>query len=74
MTDKVSRELARFAAETRYEEVPKESINNSKLLLLDSIGCALAGITTEPGKMAIALAKRLGIMDDDDIKGFEPFL
>jgi len=44
MADRVSKELARFAAETSYGDIPDLTKNNLKLLLLDSIGCALAGI------------------------------
>ncbi len=70
MEDKISRELAGFAAETRWEELPDDVIENAKMLLLDSIGCALAGISTDPGKMAIALAKRMG--DKIDFKQTGP--
>ncbi len=53
-------ELARFTLETRYEDLPEPVVHTTKNLILDSIGCALAGITTDPGKMAITLAKMLG--------------
>ena len=53
-------ELVRFILDTNYEDLPEPIINTTKNLFLDSIGCALAGITTDPGKMAIALAKPLG--------------
>jgi 2-methylcitrate dehydratase PrpD len=52
--------LSRFAVETRWEDLPQPVINGTKLLFLDSIGCGLAGIVTDPGKMIIALTKRLG--------------
>src|SRR3972149_11539434 len=70
MADRVSKELARFAAETSYGDIPDLTKNNLKLLLLDSIGCALAGITTDPGKMALTMAKRLGGPPESSIFGF----
>ncbi len=52
--------LARFTIETTWKDLPEPVIKDTKLFLLDSIGCALAGVATDPGKMIIALAKRLG--------------
>jgi 2-methylcitrate dehydratase PrpD len=69
MKDQISQELARFAVETRYEDLPQVIVDNFKLLFLDSIGCALAGITTDPGKMVLALAKRLGGPPESSIIG-----
>ncbi len=56
----LAQELAEFAVRTRYADLPNKVVRDTKMLLLDSIGCALAGITADPGKMAVALAKRLG--------------
>jgi len=52
--------LADFAATTRYEDLPQDVIDTTKHFLLDSIGCGLGGITTDPGKIAISVAKSLG--------------
>lgn len=61
--------LSRFAVETRWEDLPPSVIQGTKLLLLDSIGCALAGIATDPAKMIIALARRLGGPPESSIIG-----
>jgi 2-methylcitrate dehydratase PrpD len=53
-------ELVRFTLDTKFEDLPEPIVNTTKNLLLDSIGCALAAITTDPGKMAISVAKMLG--------------
>jgi len=53
-------ELVNFILDTKFEVLPDPVVHTTKKLLLDSIGCALAGITTDPGKMAISLAKMLG--------------
>jgi 2-methylcitrate dehydratase PrpD len=62
-------ELARFTIETKWEDLPAPVVHETKRLLLDSIGCALAGITIDPGKMAIALARRLGGPPESSIIG-----
>ena len=53
-------ELANFALDTKYKDLPTPVIKTTKELILDSIGCALGGTTTDPGKMAIKLSKMLG--------------
>jgi len=40
-----ARRLARFARELRYDELPKEVIDKAKELILDQVGCELAGST-----------------------------
>jgi 2-methylcitrate dehydratase PrpD len=53
-------ELAGFVVDTRYEDLPEKAIHDAKFLFLDSIGCALAGLSIDSGKMGVALARRLG--------------
>jgi 2-methylcitrate dehydratase PrpD len=65
----ISEELARFAVETKYEELPEQVVHEAKRVLLDSIGCALAGITTDKGKMTLALGRRLGGPGESTIIG-----
>lgn len=59
MSDTVQ-QLARFVVDTAYEDLPDDVIHAAKFLLLDSIGCALASVTTDRGKMSIALARKMG--------------
>ena len=69
---KVSREqeaLASFAVETTWENLPANVIEGTKLFLMDSIGCGLGGISTDPGRMIIALAKMLGGPEESSIIG-----
>ena len=40
-----TRELAKFVAEKEYEEIPKEVIEQAKLLIIDTLGCGLGGFT-----------------------------
>lgn len=65
----ISQELASFAVDTKYEDLPASVVDEAKYLLLDSIGCALSSTTTDRGKMSIALARRLGGPPESSIIG-----
>ncbi|MGN6580878.1 MAG: MmgE/PrpD family protein [Bordetella sp.] len=43
-----SAELAAFASTLRYEQVPSDVLQRCKALLLDSLGCSLAGAGSRP--------------------------
>jgi 2-methylcitrate dehydratase PrpD len=62
-------ELAKFVVETKYEDLPAPVVKEAKNLLMDAIGDGLAAITTDPGKMAISLAKALGGPPESSIIG-----
>ena len=59
MSDTIQK-LAEFVVDTRYEDLTADVITAAKFLLLDSIGCALSSVTTDRGKMSIALARKMG--------------
>ena len=61
--------LAKFACNTKYEDLPPKVLRDVKFFLMDSIGCGLAGVTTDPGKMIISLAKKLGGPAESSIIG-----
>lgn len=52
--------LAALAVDTKPENLPEPLVHELKYLVLDSIGCALAGISTDPGRMYIELARKIG--------------
>ncbi|MFB3926271.1 MAG: MmgE/PrpD family protein [Syntrophales bacterium] len=56
----VTRALAEFVAKVSYNDLPQEVIQDVKRFFLDSIGCALAGWTVDKGRLAAALAEKLG--------------
>jgi 2-methylcitrate dehydratase PrpD len=70
-TDNITHDLARFAINTRYEDIPKEAVDELKILLMDSIGCALGALTTDKGKMTVALSQRLGGSPESSIIGMK---
>jgi len=56
----ITEKLSEFATETKFVDLPEGVTYEMKRLLLDTIGCALAGISTGKGGIAVNLAKRLG--------------
>ena len=51
MTEAVTIKLADFITELTYEKIPEKAVQNMKWCLLDSLGCALWGSSTEWGKI-----------------------
>lgn len=68
-SEEITHELADFAINTTYEEVPAQDIYEAKYLLMDSIGCALAALSTDKGKMMVSLSKRYGGPQESSIIG-----
>ena len=56
----ITRELAKFASETKYEDLPAIVVKETKLVLMEHIGVALAALSTDKGKMMAALGRRYG--------------
>jgi 2-methylcitrate dehydratase PrpD len=48
--------LAKFAAQLRYENLPKDSIDKTKELILDQLGCQIAGSVLPWSKLAYEFA------------------
>jgi 2-methylcitrate dehydratase PrpD len=61
--------LTRLAIDTKWEDIPESAFNELKRLVLDSVGCALAGISVDPGKMFISLARQMGGTPESSIIG-----
>jgi 2-methylcitrate dehydratase PrpD len=64
-----ARELARFALGTKYEDLPTAVVQETKRVLMDSIGCVMGALTTDKGKMYVALARRYGGNPEASILG-----
>ncbi len=65
----ITRELARFAFETKWEDLPAPIVKETKHVLMDSIGCALGALSTDKGKMMAALGRRYGGPPESSIIG-----
>lgn len=61
--------LAKFVAQTGFEDLPLEVCEETKRIILDSLGCALGATTVAKGKGAIALATQLGGTPEASILG-----
>jgi 2-methylcitrate dehydratase PrpD len=56
----ITEDLLRFIVNTTYGDLPAKVVHESKRSLLDGLGCAVAGIATDKGKIAASVARRLG--------------
>src|SRR6185295_11506027 len=48
-------QLARFALDMRFEDLPATTVAATRRLILDTTGCALAGMATESGQLLAQL-------------------
>jgi len=67
--DNTISKLARFTSEAKFSDLPEEVVHEMKRVVLDSIGCAIAGFLSERGKIAVELAKRLNGPHESTILG-----
>ena len=52
--------LVKYICESRFEDVPGDVIEKAKWIVLDTLGCALAGSQTELGRVVIDQVNELG--------------
>lgn len=53
-------QIVAFADGLRFEDLPPPVVAESKRLLLDSIGCAIAALAIDKGQIAVRVAKDMG--------------
>ena len=56
----MTRQLAAFVAELKFDDIPRATIDMSKRLLLDGVGCMLAGVNGAPARNVAAMVRCLG--------------
>ncbi|WAH96312.1 MmgE/PrpD family protein [Arthrobacter sp. MMS18-M83] len=56
----LTRHMARFVTSTRYADLPAAVVEESRRLLLDTVGCALGAINTQSGQIARQYVEDLG--------------
>jgi 2-methylcitrate dehydratase PrpD len=69
MAVEVTQELARFAAELSYEQIPQSAREQCKNLLLDALACAIAGDRGEETHQVATLAAALAQSKEASIIG-----
>jgi 2-methylcitrate dehydratase PrpD len=62
-------QLADFSCNTKFEDIPDAVVDESKRLVLDSLGCALAGIDNPKGRIGIEYGQLMGVSGDATIIG-----
>jgi 2-methylcitrate dehydratase PrpD len=65
MTKTIVEQLADFTVDTTYESLPDDVVNESKRILIDSLGCALAGIQEEKSIAGLEFARLIGASSHD---------
>ncbi|MDR5752419.1 MULTISPECIES: MmgE/PrpD family protein [unclassified Caballeronia] len=60
MSKTIIEKLAEFAVHTQIDGLPANVIEECKRDVLDSIGCALAGVDHPKGRMGVEVGRRLG--------------
>ena len=61
--------LARFVAETDFTNISEKALTNAKMHILDTLGAALVGVTTDTAAIAFDYCKRVGHSDEATIWG-----
>ena len=65
----ITETLADFITETQFSDLPGEVAHEAKRVLLDSIGCAIGGISSDLGRISIEFSRRLGGPPESSIIG-----
>ena len=62
-------QLASFASDTSFDDLPAAVVQECKRLILDSLGCALAGTDHPKGRIGIEYGRLMGLNGDATIIG-----
>ena len=54
--DTIAQQLSSYATSLHYRDLPAEVTHQAKRMIIDTLGCALGGYTSEPSKIARDLA------------------
>jgi 2-methylcitrate dehydratase PrpD len=65
----ITQALADFAVETKFEDLPASIVEETKKVLMEHIGVGLGALSTDKGKLAAALGRRLGGPPESSIIG-----
>ncbi|HSF56546.1 MAG TPA: MmgE/PrpD family protein, partial [Candidatus Binatia bacterium] len=65
----VTETFARFVAETDYPTISEKTLANAKMHILDTLGAALVGVSTDTAAIAFDYCKRVGHSDESTIWG-----
>lgn len=60
MDKSLSRQVAEFAVNLKFEDIPKAAVAEAKRFMLDSVGCAFGGYEAEDPGILLTLHRELG--------------
>ena len=66
---RITEELANFVTQAKFSDLPADVSCEMKRVTLDSIGCAVNGLSTDRGEIAVELARKLGGPPESTIIG-----
>ena len=52
----IAERMAKFSSDLEYDQLPNEIIHLTKRMMIDTIGCAIGGYSSEPSKIAREIA------------------
>lgn len=70
MDKSISRQIAEFAVELKYEDLPEDVIHEVKRYLYDSIGCAYGSMGTHDVKAMLEIYQEMGGAPESKVIGF----
>jgi 2-methylcitrate dehydratase len=70
MAETISRQMARYAVNLKYEEVPAEVVEQCKRFMYDSVGCALGSMKINDVKMLLDIYREMKGTPEASILGF----
>jgi len=70
MNNTLSRKIAKFAINLKYNDLPSNVVNEVKRFLYDSVGCALGGYHTKDVNILYNIYKNIGGKPEATIIGF----
>jgi 2-methylcitrate dehydratase PrpD len=65
-----STQLASFVSDLTFSDIPPGIVNKAKAALLDTIGCAIAGIDSEATRASLSVVRTLGGTYESSILGY----
>ena len=65
----LSRQMAEFALNLQFEDIPADAVYEAKRFLLDSMGCALAAVKNEDMQAMYRFTEKLGGMPEATVIG-----
>lgn len=66
----ISRKMAEFAHDLKFEDVPAEAIKEAKRFLIDSVGCSLAALKNEDMLAMMRFTRSLGGLLEATVIGY----